>query len=69
MDIRCVLCNQPTKVRVIGALVVMGDRDHPDAGVLCRPCAALSAEERKTLRDQAMARMLDERETPMRSGT
>jgi hypothetical protein len=50
------LCNQVTSA--IAAVVVTGNVEHPDGGVLCRACAALSPADRKARRDEAMARML-----------
>jgi hypothetical protein len=58
MEARCLLCDDPTAVRVIGALVVTGDVRAPDGEVLCRRCAALSSDERRERRDEAMARLL-----------
>lgn len=61
MDLRCMLCDAATgSLRAIGALVVTGDVAHPDGGVLCRRCAALSAGKRRQLRDAAMTRMLNQ---------
>ncbi len=58
MDIRCVLCDQPTPLRVLGAFIEVGDAAHPNGAPVCRPCAALPADERRRLRDVAMARMI-----------
>ena len=58
METRCVLCAQPTGLRAIGAMIVTGNVERPDGDIVCRHCAALPTEERKAMRDQAMARML-----------
>jgi len=55
MEMRCVLCDQPT--RAPGAIVVTGNVEDPDAEPLCRACAALPLREQKRLRDVAMTRM------------
>lgn len=55
MDMRCVLCDQPT--RAPGAIVVTGNVEDPDAAPLCRACDALPLPEQKRLRDVAMTRM------------
>lgn len=54
----CVLCDEPTSVRTIGAMILTGDVAAPDASVLCRRCAALPSEDQRRRRDAAMARML-----------
>ncbi len=53
-----VLCDDPTTVRVIGAMVLTGDVTAPEVDVLRRRCAALSPDERRRHRDKAMARLL-----------
>lgn len=56
MESCCTLCNQP--IHAIGAIVSAGNVEDPDPVPVCRRCASLPAEQRKRLRDQAMARML-----------
>ena len=58
METRCILCDYPTPLRAIGAMVLTGNVEHGDGKVLCRRCVALAPEARKALRDQAMARMI-----------
>ena len=58
MEMRCVLCDQPT--RAPGAIVVTGNVEDPEPSPLCRPCAALPPREQKRLRDVAMTRMVRE---------
>jgi len=58
MDLHCVLCDQPTGLRALGALVVTGNVEHPDGDVVCRRCRALPARDQQRLRDAAMTRML-----------
>jgi hypothetical protein len=58
MTSSCALCTEPTTVRVIGAMIITGNVEHPDGALICRRCAALSADEQERRRDQAMARML-----------
>ena len=56
MEVHCVLCDQPT--RALGAIVVTGNVENPDASPLCRTCTALPPHEQKRLRDVAMTRMV-----------
>ena len=64
MPTECVLCNRPTGLRAIGAMIVVGDPANPDGAVVCRACAALPADEQKRRRDVAMARMVAFARTP-----
>jgi hypothetical protein len=61
METHCLLCARP--LGSIVALVPVGDVMQPDHGALCRACVALSPEQRRTLRDAAMARQLAEAAT------
>lgn len=56
METQCVLCDQ--SMRALGAIVVTGNVEDPEAAPLCRRCAALSPAEQKRLRDVAMTRMV-----------
>jgi hypothetical protein len=56
----CVLCGEPTTIRTIGAMIVIGDPERPEGGVVCRRCAALSSTEQRRRRDRAMIRMLSD---------
>ncbi len=58
MEMRCVLCDQPT--RAPGAIVVTGNVENPDPSPLCRACTELPPQEQKRLRDVAMTRMVRE---------
>ena len=51
-EARCLLCDQPMPSP--GAETATAS----EPGEMCPACAALSAEERRTLRDRAMTRML-----------
>ena len=52
MENRCLLCDQP----MASAGTVTAGASQP--GDVCPTCAALSPDERRVLRDQAMTRML-----------
>jgi len=49
----CILCGTETSG---WAIVMTGESENPELGVECRRCSALPSEERKRLRDLAMAR-------------
>lgn len=57
METRCLLCDRP--IEAIGAIVVVGDVEHPENATLCRRCADLPPPQRRSLRNQAMLRALD----------
>ena len=63
----CILCNQPTGLRAIGAMIAVGDPAKPDAAIVCRSCAALPADEQKRRRAVAIERgMIRDEVTPRR---
>ena len=55
----CILCDQPTGLRAIGAMIVVGDTKKPDGAIVCRACAALPRDEQKRRRDVAMTRLME----------
>jgi hypothetical protein len=52
MEVRCLLCDQPMPSK--GTTTAGASQP----GDMCPDCAALSPDERRVLRDQAMTRML-----------
>ena len=58
VETRCILCEERTGERLLGAIVRTGNVASPDAAVVCRRCAALPIQEQARRRDAAMARML-----------
>jgi len=58
IETRCILCDQATGDRLLGAIVRTGNSAAPDAAIVCRRCAGLPLQEQARRRDAAMARML-----------
>lgn len=58
----CVLCDTPTNLRAIGAMIVVGDASKPDGAIVCRACAALPADEQRR-RQRAATRLIEDTAT------
>ena len=56
MSRECVFCGNVTSWRDVGAMIVLGDADRPQAGLICRPCTALPIDEQARRREAAIAR-------------
>ena len=58
IETRCILCDEATGDRLLGAIVRTGNSSAPDAALVCRRCVALPLQEQARRRDAAMTRML-----------